>query len=107
MRKAFGNLDAVKCSLLLEHRLDYSSCTTVALPDNTGGTKDPAATWRTECPSEHFISALYNDNKFAGVKKIKCCPSRGKKTGSGCLCGEGGRRGNGSQDGYQAKETID
>ncbi|XP_031556126.1 uncharacterized protein LOC116292923, partial [Actinia tenebrosa] len=74
--KRFGNLDAVKCSLLLEHRLDYDSCTTVDLPDKTGGTRDSTATWRTECPSEHFISALYNDLKFTGVKKIKCCPAR-------------------------------
>lgn len=69
----------MKCSIVLNHYVDYKTCSVVYLPDSTGGSREPGVTWKTECPPGHFIVGFYNDRSFIiGVKKIKCCALKGK-----------------------------
>ena len=72
------HLAGIKCSLLVDQKINYQECFLLNLANVNGMMRDPSLLWSVECPANSAVVGLYDKNEFKTLEYAKCCKIQGK-----------------------------
>ena len=77
--QADKQIAGVKCSALINKKIDYNKCQRIEHGTRLSSSRDPAFKWAMECPTGMALVALYDQRGFKSLKYGKCCSIESKK----------------------------
>ena len=77
--QADKQIAGVKCSALINKKIDYHKCQRIEHGTRPSFSRDPAFKWAMECPIGMALVALYDQRGFKSLKYGKCCSIEGKE----------------------------
>ena len=77
--RADKQIAGVKCSALINKKVDYKKCEKIEYGTRPSFARDPGFKWAMECPTGMALVALYDQRGFKSLKYGKCCSMQSKR----------------------------